>query len=83
MSASAAPQLPGMLRDNPRLDSLGFAPIGRVVKGMAVADRLYAGYGERPMEKANTTRLYGEANTFLDATYPKLDRIRKVTIRAP
>jgi peptidyl-prolyl cis-trans isomerase A (cyclophilin A) len=70
------------LRDNPRLDALGFAPIGRVVKGMAVADRLYAGYGERPMAKANTTRLYGEANKFLDAKYPKLDRIRKVTVRA-
>ena len=69
------------LRDNPRLDSLGFAPIGRVVKGMAVAERLYAGYGERPMAQANTTRLYGEANAFLDARYPKLDRIRKITVR--
>jgi peptidyl-prolyl cis-trans isomerase A (cyclophilin A) len=69
------------LRDNSRLDTLGFAPIGRVVKGMAVADRLYAGYGERPMAKANTKRVYGESNAFLDAKYPKLDRIRKVTIR--
>jgi cyclophilin family peptidyl-prolyl cis-trans isomerase len=69
------------LRDNPRLDALGFAPIGRVVKGMAVADRLFAGYGERPMAKANTTRLYKEPNAFLDAKYPKLDRIRKVTVR--
>jgi cyclophilin family peptidyl-prolyl cis-trans isomerase len=70
------------LSDNARLDSLGFAPIGRVVKGMAVADRLYAGYGERPMAKANTKRLYGESNAFLDARYPKLDRIRKVTVRS-
>ena len=69
------------LRDNPRLDALGFVPIGRVVRGMAVADRLYAGYGERPMAQANTARLYGEANAFLDAKYPKLDRIRKVTVR--
>jgi cyclophilin family peptidyl-prolyl cis-trans isomerase len=66
---------------NLRLDALGFAPIGRVVKGMAVADRLFAGYGERPMAAANTKRVYGEANAFLDAKYPKLDRIRKVTIR--
>jgi peptidyl-prolyl cis-trans isomerase A (cyclophilin A) len=70
------------LRDNSRLDALGFAPIGRVVKGMAVADRLYAGYGERPMAKANTKRVYAESNAFLDAKYPKLDRIRKVTVRA-
>ncbi|GJG86239.1 hypothetical protein tb265_14200 [Gemmatimonadetes bacterium T265] len=69
------------LRDNSELDALGFAPIGRVVQGMAVADRLYAGYGERPMAKANTTRLYGESNAFLDAKYPKLDRIRTVTVR--
>jgi peptidyl-prolyl cis-trans isomerase A (cyclophilin A) len=70
------------LGDNSRLDALGFAPIGRVVKGMAVADRLYAGYGERPMAKANTKRAYDESNAFLDARYPKLDRIRKVTVRA-
>jgi len=69
------------LSDNPRLDALGFAPIGRVVKGMAAADRFYAGYGERPMAAANTKRLYGEANAFLDAKYPKLDRIRKITVR--
>jgi cyclophilin family peptidyl-prolyl cis-trans isomerase len=69
------------LRDNTRLDALGFAPIGRVVKGMAVADRLYAGYGERPMAAANTKRVYAEANAFLDAKYPKLDRIRRVRIR--
>jgi cyclophilin family peptidyl-prolyl cis-trans isomerase len=71
------------LRDNPRLDTLGFAPVGRVIRGMAVADRLYAGYGERPMARANTARLYGASNAFLDATYPKLDRIRKVTVREP
>ena len=71
------------LRDNSRLDALGFVPSGRVVKGMAVADRLYAGYGERPMAKANTKRVYGESNAFLDAKYPKLDRIRKVVVRAP
>ncbi len=70
------------LRDNAELDALGFAPIGRVVKGMDVAARLYAGYGERPMAKANTKRLYDESNAFLDAKYPKLDRIRKVTVRA-
>ena len=69
------------LRDNPHLDSLRFAPIGRVVRGMAAADRLYARYGERPASKANAARLYGESNTFLDASYPKLDRIRAVTIR--
>ncbi len=69
------------LRDSPHLDSLGFAPIGRVVRGMAAADRLYARYGERPAAKANATRLYGESNAYLDATFPRLDRIRTVTVR--
>ena len=70
------------LRDNAQLDASGFAPIGRVVRGMAAADRLYAGYGERPMARANTARVYAEGNAFFDARYPKLDRIRRVTIRA-
>ncbi len=69
------------LRDSPHLDSLGFTPIGRVVRGMAAADRLYARYGERPAAKANATRLYGESNAYLDATFPRLDRIRTVTVR--
>ena len=69
------------LRDNPHLDALGFTPIGRVVRGMAAADRLHAGYGDRPAAKANATRLYGESNTYLDATCPRLDRIRTATIR--
>ena len=34
------------LGDNSRLDKDGFAPVGRVVEGMEVVDRLYAGYGE-------------------------------------
>jgi cyclophilin family peptidyl-prolyl cis-trans isomerase len=71
------------LRDNPHLDSLGFAPIGRVVRGMAAADRLYARYGERPAARANAARLYGESNAYLDAEYPKLDRVRSAAIRAP
>ena len=72
------------LSDNPSLDSLGFAPIGRVVEGMEVADSLYAGYGETTMAEpplGDAKRLYRESNKYLDAEYPKLDRILKVTIR--
>lgn len=72
------------LRDNPSLDSLGFAPIGRVVQGMEVADSLYSGYGEVTMAEppiGDAKRLYRESNKYMDAEYPKLDRIVKITIR--
>jgi peptidyl-prolyl cis-trans isomerase A (cyclophilin A) len=72
------------LRDNPNLDTLKFAPIGRVVAGMDVADSLYANYGELPSSDpplGNPTRLYRESNRYLDERYPKLDRILKITIR--
>lgn len=72
------------LRDNTELDSLHFAPIGRVVQGMEVADSLYSIYGEFPAAEeplGHPKRLYGESNKYLDKAFPNLDRIVKVTIR--
>jgi len=72
------------LANNPSLDSLGFVPIGRVVQGMDVADSLYSRYGEMTMADppfGDGKRLYRESNKYMDAEYPKLDRILKVTIR--
>jgi peptidyl-prolyl cis-trans isomerase A (cyclophilin A) len=72
------------LRDNANLDTLGFAPIGRVVQGMEVADSLFANYGEIPSSDpplGNPKRLYAETNKYLDEKFPKLDRIIKITIR--
>jgi peptidyl-prolyl cis-trans isomerase A (cyclophilin A) len=72
------------LHDNANLDTLGFVPIGRVVQGMDVIDSLYAAYGDLPISDpplGNPKRLYAETNKYLDATYPKLDRILKITIR--
>ncbi|MCC6929352.1 MAG: peptidylprolyl isomerase [Gemmatimonadaceae bacterium] len=74
------------LNDNFGLDSLRFAPIGRVTAGMEFADQLYAGYGEMPSSPApmgNPRRFYGESNRFLDQEYPKLDRIISIKVRAP
>jgi hypothetical protein len=51
---------------------------------MEVADSLYSGYGEVTMAEppiGDAKRLYRESNKYMDAEYPKLDRIRKVTIR--
>ncbi len=72
------------LRDNPELDTLKFAPIGRVVQGMAVVDSLYSYYGEFPAAPeplGNPKRLYGESNKYLDEKFPLLDKIVKITIR--
>jgi peptidyl-prolyl cis-trans isomerase A (cyclophilin A) len=72
------------LRDNPELDTLKFAPIGRVVSGMAVVDSLYALYGEFPAADeplGNPKRLARESNKYLDAKFPELDHIVKITIR--
>ncbi|MBC7894182.1 MAG: peptidylprolyl isomerase, partial [Cytophagaceae bacterium] len=74
------------LNDNLKLDTLGFAPIGRVVQGMDVADSLYARYSELPMSDppmGDARRLYRESNKYMDAEYPKMDRIVKITIRPP
>jgi peptidyl-prolyl cis-trans isomerase A (cyclophilin A) len=73
------------LRDNVNLDTLRFAPIGRVVQGMDVADSLYGNYGELPISDpplGDSKRLYRESNKYMDVKYPKLDRIVKITVRA-
>jgi peptidyl-prolyl cis-trans isomerase A (cyclophilin A) len=73
------------LADNLPLDDLGFAPIGRVVSGLTVVDRLYAGYGERSgggMRGHQQGRLLAEGNAWLDAEFPKLDHLVSVRILA-
>ena len=53
---------------------------------MDVADSIYARYAELPMSEppmGDVKRLYRESNKYLDAEYPKMDRIVKITIRPP
>jgi homoserine O-acetyltransferase len=71
------------LVDNVRLDAQGFAPFGRVTRGMDVVDRLYSGYGESAgggMRGGKQGGIEREGNAWLDARYPKLDRIVRATI---
>jgi homoserine O-acetyltransferase len=71
------------LVDNTQLDAQGFAPIGRVVAGMDVVEKLYAGYGENSgggMRTGKQARMFEEGNAFLDAEFPKLDRILTVRV---
>jgi peptidyl-prolyl cis-trans isomerase A (cyclophilin A) len=67
-----------------RLDASGFAPFGKVVKGMEVVDALYKGYGEGPPDGhgPNQERIQTEGNAYLDSEFPKLDRVLKTEILA-
>jgi peptidyl-prolyl cis-trans isomerase A (cyclophilin A) len=70
------------LRDNARLDAMGFAPVGEVVRGMDVVDSLYTGYGESaPAGKGPTQRaLSAEGEALLAREFPLLDRIRTARV---
>ena len=68
--------------DNPQLDKLGFAPVGRVVRGMSNLIRLYSEYGETAPD-GNGPRYEcmlegGEA--YLERGFSRLDRIETARI---
>jgi peptidyl-prolyl cis-trans isomerase A (cyclophilin A) len=65
--------------DNSRLDAMGFAPVGMVVEGMDVVDRIFAGYGERPAQHL----IEMQGNAYLAAQFPQLDSIARAVIVAP
>lgn len=64
------------LADNPRLDQMGFAPFGRVVKGMKNVEKFHSGYGEQP----NQGQIAAQGNAYLDAQFPKLTKIKSAKI---
>jgi peptidyl-prolyl cis-trans isomerase A (cyclophilin A) len=68
--------------DNSRLDSLRFAPLGRVVSGMEVVDRLHAGYGETaPGGRGPRYEcMLRSGSAYLEREYPELDVIRSARI---
>jgi len=71
------------LADNTPLDAQGFAPIGRVVEGMDVVDRFFAGYGEDAgggMRRGRQDSLFSGGNRYLDRMFPRLDRIRHARV---
>jgi cyclophilin family peptidyl-prolyl cis-trans isomerase len=65
-------------------DKDGFAPLGTVVEGMDVVDKLYAEYGETAgggMRGGKQGRIFAEGNTHLDRDFPKLDKLIRATVQ--
>lgn len=79
---SRANQLFINIVNNRGLDEMGFAPIGRVVEGLAVIDSLYADYGEGyPNGNGpEQQRIRKEGNSYLESAFPKLDFIRSARV---
>lgn len=63
-------------KDNPGLDKQGFAPIGEVIEGMDIVDLFYSGYKEQPSQFFITM----QGNSYLDKEFPKLTKIKAVTL---
>lgn len=74
------------LADNTRNNVEPFTVLGTVVRGMAVLDCLYGGYGEESgsgVRQGKQGPLERGGNAFVDQEYPLLDRILRVKILAP
>jgi cyclophilin family peptidyl-prolyl cis-trans isomerase len=65
------------LKDNQRLDALGFSVVAQVVAGMGVVDSLYQGYGDGPPRGKGPSqdRIAKEGEAYLAREFPKLDRV--------
>jgi peptidyl-prolyl cis-trans isomerase A (cyclophilin A) len=63
-------------RDNAGLDPQGFAPIGQVVAGMDVVDKINPEYRESPEQGL----ISSQGNAYLTKAFPRLDYIKKATI---
>lgn len=69
--------------NNSRLDSMLFAPFGKVVSGMEFVDQIYSGDPQNPNQKgveADQSRLTAEGNAYLEKEYPRLDYIKTARI---
>jgi peptidyl-prolyl cis-trans isomerase A (cyclophilin A) len=76
--ASRAAQVFVNLGNNKQLDSLMFAPFGKVTRGMSVLRKLYSRYGEQASGAQQQMAEQGEP--FIKKNFPKLDVILRARI---
>jgi peptidyl-prolyl cis-trans isomerase A (cyclophilin A) len=69
------------LKDNTRLDAMGFAPFG-IIRDMTIADALNGEYGDGAPNGRGPQqgRIQREGNTYLRAEFPNLDFIRRARL---
>jgi peptidyl-prolyl cis-trans isomerase A (cyclophilin A) len=71
------------LRDNRNLDGRGFAPFGRVVEGLEIVDKLYAGYGEVMTlggSGPDPAKLEAIGDEYAERSFPRLDLINSAKV---
>lgn len=75
------------LRDNSAThDPLAFAPFGKVIEGMDVADALNAEYGESAgggIRGGKQAPLFQNGNAYLESHFPRLDYIKHANVIEP
>jgi peptidyl-prolyl cis-trans isomerase A (cyclophilin A) len=66
------------LGTNRSLDTMGFAPFGKVTSGMDTFGKLYSGYGDDPTSEQQAMSEQGE--DYFKQNWPKLDTITSAAI---
>jgi cyclophilin family peptidyl-prolyl cis-trans isomerase len=72
------------MKDNSKeLDKQGFAPIGKVSVGMDVVESFYSAYGDMPPrgQGPDPSKIETQGNSYLESRFPRLDFVKKATIR--
>ncbi len=63
-------------KDNPRLDDMGFPPIGKVTEGIKVVEAINQEYGEKPEQ----AMIEHSGNSYLRDIFGRLDYIKSATL---
>ena len=64
------------LKDNARLDGMGFSPFGRIVSGMEAVDKITSEYGERPQQPL----IEQQGNVYLEREFPNMDYVKTAKV---